>query len=149
MNFCDGQDAVNPGCRELHFVAGVQILGRAAIFYLVLVDKGRCTGCADGSGRRMSKSDRAIDVIELGDLALALTFLSQSPPTDDGDGRRARQTDLRKCHDDLQILVASNNLATGRLVPDLGAAARGRALPLGAPGRGASSRRRASPPEME
>src|SRR6266576_4655976 len=108
LNFCDGQDAVNPGCRELQLVAGVQILGRAAIFYLVLVDKGRCAGCADGSGWRMSKSNRAIDVIELGDLALALTFLSQSPPTDDGDGRRARQTDLRQCHDDLQILVASN-----------------------------------------
>jgi hypothetical protein len=80
-------------------------------------------------------------VIELGDLALALTFLSQSPPTDDGDGRRGRQTDLRKCHDDLQILVASNNRATGRLVPDLGAAARGRALPLGASRRGSMKKR--------
>lgn len=39
LNFCDGQDAVNPGCRELYLVAGVQIPGRAAILYLVLVDK--------------------------------------------------------------------------------------------------------------
>jgi hypothetical protein len=57
------------------------------------------------------KSNLTIDVIKLGDPARVLIFLSQSPPTDDGDGGGARQTDLRKCHDDLQILVASNNLA--------------------------------------
>src|SRR5258705_2113084 len=48
------------------------------------------------------KSNRAIDVIKPGDPALALIFLSPSPPTDDGDGRRTRHTDLRKCHDGRQ-----------------------------------------------
>ena len=68
----------------------------------------------------MLKSNRAIDVIKLGDPALVLIFLSPSPPTDDGDGRRTRQTDLRKCHGDLPISVAMNNLAIVRLVPERG-----------------------------
>jgi hypothetical protein len=66
----------------------------------------------------MLKSNLAIDVIKLDDPTLVLIFLSRSPPTDDGDGRRARQSDLRKCHDDLPNVVVSNNLAIGRLVPN-------------------------------
>jgi hypothetical protein len=38
-------------------------------------------------------------VIKLGDPALVLIFLSQGPPAADDDGSRARQTDLRKCHE--------------------------------------------------
>ena len=81
----------------------------------------------------MLKSNLTIDVIKLGDPARVLIFLSQSPPTDDGDGRRARQTDLRKCHDDLQNFGGEQQLGTGRLVPELSADARDHALSLGAP----------------
>ena len=79
MNFCDRQDAANLGCGEVHFVAGVEVFGRDAVLYFVLVDKGRCAGCANSSGWRMLKSNLAIDVIKLGDPALVLIFLSQSP----------------------------------------------------------------------
>jgi hypothetical protein len=98
--FCDRPDAANLGCGEVHFVAGVHV-GREAVLYFVLVDMGRSADCTDSSGWRMLKSNLAIDVIKLDDPTLVLIFLSRSPPTDDGDGRRAGQTDLRKCHDDL------------------------------------------------
>jgi len=32
FEFCDCQDAANLGCREFHFVTGVQIFGRDAVF---------------------------------------------------------------------------------------------------------------------
>jgi hypothetical protein len=41
LNFCDHQDAANLGCGEVHFVAGVQVFGRDAALYFVLVDKDR------------------------------------------------------------------------------------------------------------
>jgi hypothetical protein len=79
LNFRDRQDAANLGCGEVHFVAGVQVFGRDAVLYLVLVEEGRCAGCANRSGWRMLKSNLTIDMIKLGDPARVLIFLGQSP----------------------------------------------------------------------
>lgn len=87
LNFRDCPNLANSGFGKDHGVADFQTLQWETVADLVCVNKVLSGGGADSPALLMFKGDLAAGLIDLDNLARGLILLSQSPRTDDGDGR--------------------------------------------------------------